>query len=215
MLISSRFEPLELNLLKEFQGPVVGVDEAGRGPLAGPISLGLTNFSYEFLSGSLPDNITKLNDSKKLTEKVREKLYPFIKEHAKFSATVQVSSKIIDRIGIAKATEFAVIRLVRRCELAGIKPGILLMDGNYRMPDLEKRFPYMQYRSVIGGDSRIFSIAAASILAKVERDRRMIQFDSIYPGYDFSKHKGYGTKKHKEAIAKLGPAPLHRRSYTW
>ncbi len=178
-------------------GPVCGVDEAGRGPLAGPVCAAAVILP---LDCSIPG----LNDSKKLTEKKREALFPIICEKAVAWGIGWASAEEIDEINILQATFLAMKRAVE--ELAP-QPGWALIDGN-RMPPLA-----IPGETVVKGDAQCASIAAASILAKVSRDRLLREWDEAYPQYGFGKHKGYGTKAHYEAIQAYGLLPIHRRSF--
>lgn len=208
------FEPLEEEYHRRGYQCIAGIDEAGRGPLAGPVTISLVIFPPSSYN-ALPLELSSLNDSKKLSPKKREQLYPLVKKNALFHCTIHISSRRIDRIGINPAIEYAVERALHRAHLSGIKPDVILVDGNYKFTKLKSKNPDLEYRPVIGGDSKIMSIAGASILAKVSRDRRMIQYAGLFPGYGLDEHKGYGTAKHRTAIKELGPAPIHRRSYTW
>lgn len=176
---------------------VCGVDEAGRGPLAGPV------FAAAVI---LPESTTidGLNDSKKLSEKKRELLYDEIKAKAVAYGVASASEKEIDNINILNATFLAMQRAVNSLAL---QPNFVLVDGN-KTPELN-----MPSRAIIKGDSLSASIAAASILAKVERDRLMRTLSKKYPEYNFEKHKGYGTKLHIELIRKHGPSVIHRKSF--
>ncbi len=178
--------------------PVVcGVDEAGRGPLAGDVYAAAVILN----EGTLIDY---LNDSKKLSEKRREELFDVIKEKAQAYCIATASVEEIDRLNILNATMLAMKRAV---EGLGIKPDIALIDGN-RLPDLSCRTQY-----VIKGDAVSASIAAASVLAKVARDRYMRDIAEKYPQYAFEQHKGYGTKLHCELIKKYGISDVHRRTF--
>lgn len=176
---------------------IAGVDEAGRGPLAGPVYAAAV---------ILPDDviIEGINDSKKLSEKKREELFEVIRERALCYAVCAVDEKRIDEINILQATYEAMRGAV--CGLS-IKPDYVLVDGN-RDPELG-----IPCETVVKGDSKSMSIAAASILAKVSRDRYISNMAEKYPGYGFEKHKGYGTKAHYEAIEKLGVCEIHRRTF--
>ena len=176
---------------------VCGVDEAGRGPLAGPV------FAAAVI---LPQNlmIDGLNDSKKLSEKKREILYDKIKNLALTYAVAFAKEHEIDEINILNATFLAMKRAVAKLNL---KPDIVLVDGN-KSPELE-----ISTQTIVKGDSLSASIAAASILAKVERDRLMKNLSKKYPEYNFEKHKGYGTKMHIDLIKKYGPCEIHRKSF--
>ncbi len=176
---------------------VCGVDEAGRGPLAGPV------FAAAVV---LPPNlmIDGLNDSKKLREKNRELLYDKIKNLALTYAVAFATEQEIDKINILNATFLAMKRAVDGLNLT---PDVVLVDGN-RSPNLK-----VPTQTLIKGDSLSASIAAASILAKVERDRLMKNLSKKYPEYAFEKHKGYGTKAHIDLIKKYGPCEIHRKSF--
>jgi len=176
---------------------IAGVDEAGRGPLAGAVYAAAVVFD----EGVYIDGV---NDSKKLTEKKRELLFDEIIAKAKSYCIFSVDEKVIDEINILNATyrafEGAVSGLNPPCDFA-------LIDGN-RAGKMS-----VPFETVVKGDSLSFSIAAASILAKVSRDRYIIEADKLYPEYGFAKHKGYGTKEHLEAIRKYGPCPIHRLTF--
>lgn len=176
---------------------ICGVDEAGRGPLAGPVCAGAC-----ILPAGLV--IEGLNDSKKLSEKRREALYDQITEQALAWAVCLADEKTIDEINILQATYRAMRGAVERLSL---RPDLCLVDGN-RDPGLG-----LPTRTVVKGDASCASVAAASILAKVTRDRLMAAYDAQYPGYGFAVHKGYGTKAHYAAVAALGLCPIHRRSF--
>ena len=177
---------------------VAGVDEAGRGPLAGPVFAAAVVFDKDTY-------IEEINDSKKLSEKKREELFDVIREKALYYNIVSVDEKEIDHINILnaalKAFEMAVTGLE---EL----PDVTLIDGNR----CSKDFPTLA-ETIVKGDAKSMSIAAASILAKVARDRYIVALDEKYPEYNFKKHKGYPTKEHLEAVAKYGPCPIHRLTF--
>ena len=177
-------------------GPVAGVDEAGRGPLAGPVVVAACILD----SDHIPQG---LNDSKKLTSAKREKLFDEILEHAHCSV-ISLSASEIDRSNIRAVTLKAMVEAVHAL---AVTPGAVLVDG--------RDWPNMPCagEAVIKGDALSLSIAAASILAKVTRDRLMKQAAQFWPGYGFDKHAGYGTASHLEAIARFGPCPVHRMSF--
>lgn len=175
---------------------VCGVDEAGRGPLAGPV------YAAAVILG---DNIEGLNDSKKLSEAKREKLYDIITENAVAWSVASASVEEIEKYNILKATYIAMNRAI---ESLKIKPDFAIIDGN-RMP----KNISVPAECVIKGDALSSSVAAASVLAKVSRDRLMCTYDKEYPDYNFKKHKGYGTKEHTDAIKKFGPCEIHRLSF--
>jgi ribonuclease HII len=176
---------------------VCGIDEAGRGPLAGPVFAAAVILPMNF-------EIEGLNDSKKLTQKKREQLFDVIVENA-VSYSIATATEIeIDEINILKATFLAMNRAVDGLE---VSPDIALIDGNQK-PGLK-----IEERTMIKGDAKSVSIAAASILAKVSRDRYMIELSKIYPQYFFEKHKGYGTKLHYEMLEQHGISQVHRRTF--
>ena len=174
-----------------------GVDEAGAGPLCGDVLAAAV-----ILDPAKP--ITGLTDSKKLSEKKREYLFDVIREQALGYAIARATVEEIDCINILKARMLAMTRAVEG--LTG-QCGHALIDGN-RLPQLA-----IPATAIVKGDSLVSSIAAASVLAKVQRDREMLELDALYPGYGFARHKGYGTRMHLEALQRLGPSPVHRRTY--
>ncbi len=187
----------EKELISEGYGVVCGIDEAGRGPLAGPVCAAAVVLPTDL-------EIEGLNDSKKLTEKKREALFDVVKEKALAYSIVMVDEKVIDEINILQATLLAMRNAVAGLE---IKPDAALIDGNQK-PGLG-----IEERTVVKGDTKSMSIAAASILAKVSRDRFMLELDEKYPQYQFAKHKGYGTKLHYECIEQFGISPVHRLTF--
>ncbi len=176
---------------------ICGVDEAGRGPLAGPVCAAAV---------ILPQGLQLdgLNDSKKLTEKKRELLFPQIRERALSFSVAFADVEEIERLNILNATFLAMNRAI---EGLALRPQLALIDGN------RNRGIEIESRCIIGGDGKCASIAAASILAKVSRDHLMLKLAKEYPQYGFEKHKGYGTKAHYEALRKYGPSPVHRLSF--
>lgn len=176
---------------------IAGIDEAGRGPLAGPVYAAAVILD----SGTV---IKGLNDSKKLSEKRREEIFDEIIEKAVSYNIFSVDEKVIDEINILEATYKAMGGAVEGLEVV---PDFVLIDGN-RIKGIE-----LPHETVVKGDLKCASIAAASILAKVSRDRFMIKAAEKYPQYGFEKHKGYGTAAHNEAILKYGPCPIHRRTF--
>ncbi len=196
---------------------VVGVDEAGRGPLAGPVVAAAV--CYKTASYVIPEELERdfalIRDSKKLSEKQREKIYDLIHEHFSVGVGI-VHADTIDRINILEATFLAM-----KSAIASLRPQLtknnqrvrdedlyLLIDGNQEIPNLSLR-----QETVVGGDGTVRSIAAASIIAKVTRDRMILEYDREYPQYGLAKHKGYGTKVHMDALRKYGPSPIHRMSF--
>lgn len=180
---------------------ICGIDEAGRGPLAGPVCAAAVIFPQDFdPEAELPG----LNDSKKLSDKKRRELFEKIKACALSYGIAYAECEEIDEINILQATFLAMSRAVSQLSPA---PQVALVDGN-RDPKLG-----IETELIVKGDSRSASIAAASILAKVSRDDVMIAYAQEYPGYGFEIHKGYGTKKHYEALENLGQTPIHRNSF--
>ena len=176
---------------------IAGVDEAGRGPLAGPVAVAAVILPKELY-------LPFLNDSKKLSEKRRETLYDMIKDQAVAYSVVLVDREIIDKENIYEATKNGMYDAILKLSQ---KPDKVLIDA---MPLDKLPIPSL---SIVKGDAKSASIAAASVLAKVTRDRFMREMDKVYPEYGFKNHKGYGTKAHIEAIKKYGPCPLHRKSF--
>lgn len=195
-----------LNLLKEEENKlydnnvkyICGIDEAGRGPLAGPVVVGAVILPEDsFIEG--------INDSKKISEKKREKLYEIITQEAIAYSVGIVDQKTIDEINILNATKLGV-----KLALEGLKqkPELIMIDALNNLDTLE--IPYI---SVVKGDAKNYCIAAASIIAKVTRDRMMKEWDEVYPIYGFAKHKGYGTAEHIRILKENGPCSLHRKSF--
>ncbi len=176
---------------------ICGIDEAGRGPWAGPVCAAAV-----VLNTDRP--IAGLDDSKKLTEKRRQLLAPLIREHALAWAVGWASPTEIDTLNIRRANHLAMLRAFQGL---GVRPGLALVDGNDG-PNLD-----CEVQTLVGGDGLEPAISAASILAKTARDAEMQRLDQVYPGYGFAKHKGYGVKAHAEALARLGPCNIHRRSF--
>jgi ribonuclease HII len=196
-------ELLRLEAMKEYENAyedhvlVCGIDEAGRGPLAGPVVAGAV---------ILPRNcqILYLNDSKKLTEKRREALFEEVQEKAVACAVGVIGADRVDEINILQATYEAMRQAISKL---GSVPDVLLNDA-VTIPEVT-----ISQMSIIKGDAKSVSIAAASIMAKVTRDHMMQEYDVLFPEYGFAKHKGYGTKAHIEVIKEIGPCPIHRRSF--
>ena len=177
---------------------ICGIDEAGRGPLAGPVVVASVIMPKDSM-------IEGVNDSKKVSEKKREKLYEEITNTAIAWGVGIIDQREIDEINILNATKKGLTSSLKELE---IKPDLILVDALTNIDTLG-----IPYRSIIKGDAKSYSIAAASIIAKVTRDRIMRQWDELYPEYGFEKHKGYGTKMHIDAIKEYGPCPLHRKSF--
>ena len=184
-------------LVWDVPGLVAGVDEAGRGPLAGPVVAAAV-----ILDDLKP--IKGLADSKQLTAKRREKLYDEIRAKALCCSIAEASVEEIDRLNILQATMLAMQRAVAGLRL---KPNKVLVDGN-RLPPLD-----VLAEAIVSGDALVPAISAASILAKVTRDRQLVELDLRHPAYGFAQHKGYGTAQHLKALRQLGPLPEHRRSF--
>lgn len=177
---------------------ICGTDEAGRGPLAGPVVAAACIIKDGYV-------IEGLDDSKKLTEKKREKLYEIITNEASLSwGVASASPEEIDKYNILEASLLAMRRAIS--QLSPV-PDLILVDGN-----VNRGFPYPA-KAIVGGDALSQSIAAASVIAKVTRDRMCASYDEMYPGYGFAKHKGYPTKEHKLAVYKYGPTEIHRKSF--
>jgi ribonuclease HII len=199
---------MENNLLYQFDLEkgidIVGVDEAGRGPLAGSVvaaAVKLKKYSEE---------LQEINDSKKLSEKKREKLFDIIMENFEVGIGVANSNEI-DEINILNATFLAMRRALEELKKKvkiNEESTLILVDGNFKIREYSGK-----QEAVIKGDAKSLSIAAASIIAKVTRDRMLVEEDKNYPEYGFAKHKGYGTKAHREALLKYGACPIHRKSF--
>lgn len=203
-------ERARIETMKEFEYKyaefefICGIDEVGRGPFAGPVVAGAVILPKT-------EEILYLNDSKKLSEKKREELYNIIMDKAVAVGLGMETNEVIDEINIKRATHSAMRKAIK--DLKNPKtgemftPDILLVDAEH-IPDVDIR-----QVGIIKGDAKSISIAAASIIAKVTRDRMMVEYDKIYPGYDFAGNKGYGTAAHIAAIKELGMTPIHRRSF--
>ncbi len=177
------------------------MDEAGKGPLAGPVVAGAVVLP-------LDHQLDGLRDSKILSEGAREAFFPRIEAVALGFGVGVVGADEIDRIGIQPATHAAMRSAIEQATRGGIRPALVVVDGKIAIPQLT--FPQ---RCVVKGDDRSFAVAAASVLAKVTRDRLMVAYDAEYPGYGFSAHKGYGTALHLRRLRELGPCPIHRRCF--
>ncbi len=184
-------------MLEESADLIAGVDEAGRGPLAGPVVAAAV-----ILDPMRP--IDGLRDSKKLTEASRERLAAEIKERALDWSVAHATVEEIDELNILQATMLAMKRAISGLT---VRPSLVLVDGN-RVPRID-----LPVNAIIQGDDKIAAISAASIIAKTTRDHWLVELDERYPEYGFAKHKGYGTKEHLEALAKYGPLPVHRKSF--
>jgi len=190
----TKLKEIEKDLYNKGFKNICGIDEAGRGPLAGPVVIAGVIMPQDSM-------IEGVNDSKKVSEKKREKLYDQIIEEAISYSVAIIGQDVIDDINILNATKAGVTQVV--------KPDLIVVDA---LTGINTRG--IPYEPIIKGDAKCYNIAAASILAKVTRDRIMRQWDEIYPQYGFVAHKGYGTAKHIEAIKECGLCPIHRRSFT-
>ena len=204
----TEIKKIEEELYKNGTTSIAGIDEAGRGPLAGPVVVACVVMPRDSM-------IEGVNDSKKVSEKKREKLYEEITNEALGYGVGIISQEEIDKINILNATKEGLTLAIKNLETDlqeknrdFQKPEIILVDALTKIDT-----DHIPYRSIIKGDSKSYSIAAASIIAKVTRDRIMRQWDEVYPMYGFEKHKGYGTAAHITAIKEHGLCPLHRRSF--
>lgn len=195
----TNLKQMEEELHKKGFKNICGIDEAGRGPLAGPVVVA---------SVIMPENsmIEGVNDSKKVSEKKRELLYEKILDEAISYSVAIIGQDVIDDINILAATKQGLTSVVKGLD---VRPDLILVDALQHI-DTDG----IPYDSIIKGDAKCYSIAAASIIAKVTRDRIMREWDEIYPQYGFARHKGYGTAKHIAAIKEYGLCPIHRRSFT-
>ena len=184
---------------------LAGVDEAGRGPLAGPVVASAVLFEKDFLEAEAEKSLQGLNDSKKLSAQRREFFYALLSEcpHAQIGVA-SASVEEIDSLNILRATHLA---MGRALDLIAPAPDLALVDGR---PVKGLSIPHL---AIVGGDAASLSIAAASVMAKVTRDHLMIEMAGTHPGYGFERHKGYGTKAHMAALQQLGPCPIHRKSF--
>lgn len=194
----NELKEIDKSYFKEGYNYICGIDEAGRGPLAGPVVVAAVIMPKDSM-------IEGVNDSKKVSEKKREKLYELIIEEAISYSVGIVDQNEIDRINILNATKAGLTEAVRTLK---VKPELILVDALTNIDTCG-----VPYQSIIKGDAKSYSIAAASIIAKVTRDRIMREWDKVYPQYGFEKHKGYGTAAHISAIKENGLCPLHRLSF--
>lgn len=177
---------------------MAGVDEAGRGPLAGPVVAAAIIFPPDYFNG-------EVRDCKKLSSRKREELFNLLKEKALSWSVALVPPKEIDEINILSASLEAMRKAVLKLK---VRPDLILVDGIHKIPLLD-----IPQKVIPKGDELCFAISAASIIAKVVRDRIMCAWDKVYPEYGFSKHKGYPTKEHRAALLRYGPSPIHRKSF--
>ncbi|MCS7236207.1 MAG: ribonuclease HII [Armatimonadetes bacterium] len=188
---------MERSLRRAGYDTVAGVDEAGRGPLAGPVVAAAV-----VLEGRV--RIPGLQDSKRLPPREREEVAEAVRRHAVSWAVAQASVEEVDCLNVLHAARLAMRRAV---EALSVKPSVVLVDGRFGLAVA------VPQRALVGGDATVACIAAASVLAKVERDRIMVELDRVFPGYGFAQHKGYACPAHLEALRRLGPSPVHRRSF--
>lgn len=191
---------------------LVGIDEAGRGPWAGPLFVALTVINYQNIHKFIEVGV---NDSKKLSAKKREKLFEFIISNVDYYSVLSADIDLIDKLGIYKATKKLIQDLVFELPLEYISDSKIKIDGIFDYLEMKNRYidSRIDFECIIDGDMKEVCISAASIVAKVLRDREMMRLASLYPQYGFDKHKGYGTKVHIEALKKYGVSPVHRKSF--
>ena len=194
----------ERDLLKKGYRIIAGFDEAGRGSLAGPFSVGCVIYNSDFILNPPEIVFEIINDSKKLTAKKRNSALTYILNNTLFASAHLVPHKVVDNLNINGATKFSINMLVEKLP---VKPDALIIDGNFKFDFGIPTF------NIKNGDSQSLSIAAASIVAKVKRDEIMMRMDAIYPGYGFAQNMGYGTSSHRIAIQTNGPSPIHRLTY--
>ena len=195
----TKIKEIEKELYQKGFKNICGIDEAGRGPLAGPVVIAGVIMPQDSM-------IEGVNDSKKVTEKRREKLYDLILDEAISYSVAIIGQDVIDEMNILNATKQGVTEVIDGLD---VKPDLILVDA---LEHINTRG--IPYEPIIKGDAKCYNIAAASIIAKVTRDRIMREWDEIYPQYGFINHKGYGTRKHIAAIKEYGLCPIHRRSFT-
>lgn len=190
---------------------IIGLDEAGRGSLAGPVTAAATTVKLKIKDRKLKKILREAKDSKKLSKKQREKIFELIQKSPSIKfAHSSVGEKIIDKINIERATQKAMKNCLRKIFVKNKqRKTLILIDGN-KILDKNLKIPQ---KAIVKGDSKIFSIALASIIAKVNRDKKMEKLSFKYPKYCFDKHKGYGTALHRYLIKKYGPCKIHRKSY--
>lgn len=215
----------ELKLFKQGYKTIVGLDEAGRGPLAGPVVAAAVCITAEIKNqsrqgGTKIKNTNKkskifqnIKDSKKLTPNQREEWYEILTNHSDIKwATGRVSEKVIDRINIKNAAELAMERAIEKLKVKSpkLKVDFLIIDGNNIK---NHKLETINYKLMVKADEKVFSCAAASIIAKVTRDKIMVKYAKKYPEYGFERHKGYATEYHRKMLKKYGPCKIHRRSF--
>ena len=199
----------ERKLLKDEKlYPIAGVDEAGRGPLAGPVTVAAVILPKAWIKEGMPESLREVNDSKKLSEAVRERIYNELQAHPEvIKSVVMLSSEQIDQLNILRATLQGMLLAIEGLVKQGCVPQYVLVDG------CDVKAITYPHAALVKGDAKSYSIAAASILAKVERDHVMMEYDKQWPEYGFAQHKGYGTEAHRAALKKYGLCPIHRRTF--
>lgn len=202
---------IELEILTEGFDYLVGIDEVGRGPLAGPVVSGAVAINTNSFLDIVKDFKSKIADSKKLTPLARNRAYKEIRKKLKLGIGL-CSHETIDNINILEATKLSMQRAIKCLQMSfseiSKENTFIFFDGN-----MDINTPFL-FKRVIDGDNKCFSISCASIIAKIIRDEIMVAYDNIYPGYEFYKNKGYGTKKHISAIAEYGVTNIHRKSFS-
>ena len=188
--------------------PIAGVDEAGRGPLAGPVTVAAVILPKAWIKEGMPESLREVNDSKKLSETARERLYNELQTHPEvIKSVVMLSSEQIDQLNILRATHQGMLLALEGLVKQGCIPQHVLVDG------CDVKAITYPHTALVKGDAKSYSIAAASILAKVERDHVMMEYDKQWTEYGFAQHKGYGTETHRAALKKYGLCPIHRRTF--
>lgn len=195
----------EKDIIAQGYSAVVGLDEVGRGALAGPVVAAAVSLDKSFLNKKIPSSLSRVRDSKKLSAKQREEIARTAEQLGSITyALGAVSEKIIDQTDILTATKKAMIKALNRLSVNSF---FIVVDGNFSLPTQRPQASYPQ------ADSYVFSVALASIIAKVYRDQLMVEYSHKFPGYYFERHKGYATRLHYQSIAQLGPCAIHRRSF--
>jgi ribonuclease HII len=196
----------ENHLFDQGYSLIGGMDEAGRGPLAGPVVAAMVILDRTFVDDpEALEALKEIKDSKKISPAKRKRIFKEIKEHCPRMGVGISANDTIDRMNILQASFLAMKKAINDIQ---DKPDMILLDGKFRIPNCS-----FDQKTVIDGDAKVFSIAAASIIAKVTRDEIMEKYHERYPEYGFDRHKGYGTKQHMEAIRQYGPCQIHRRSF--
>jgi len=195
---------LEKKIFKDGFRRIGGIDEAGRGPLAGPVVAACLSIAPGFRIKN--KELAEVNDSKLLSEKKREELFKILMDEDLEIGVGICSPRIIDKVNIFQATFLAMKKSIEKLPR---RPECIILDGKFLIPELE-----IEQRAIVKGDAKVFLIAAASIIAKVTRDRLMRKYHGQFPGYGFDQHKGYATLRHCRMIKKLGPCPIHRQTFS-